>query len=107
MLVMSGGTIEPPVDSDLTVEGVLHAQADPYTNGSSGGSAPGGGTTPVSNPTGVNPPSGVSPSGSAHYVYYVGSDGQLRVDHWTGTAWQNDDLSVSVESGTSPRAYLG
>ena len=47
------------------------------------------------------------PSGLLHFVYYVGSDGVLRVDHWTGSVWQNDDLGVAVESGTSPSAYLG
>ncbi len=47
------------------------------------------------------------PSGLLHFVYYVGSDGVLRVDHWNGSVWQNDDLGVAVEADTSPSAYLG
>ena len=43
---------------------------------------------------------------AAHFVYYVGSDGLLRVDHWTGSVWQNDNLWVGVLAGTSPSGYL-
>jgi len=46
-------------------------------------------------------------SNGAHFVYYVGTDGHLHVDHWTGSSWQDDDLGATVQGGTSPSGYLG
>jgi len=66
-----------------------------------------GGTTTSASPWNRHKSSAYLGAGGTEFVYYVGSDGVLRVDHWTGSVWQNDDLGVAVESGTSPSAYLG
>jgi hypothetical protein len=57
-------------------------------------------------PTGLVPVSGVMPTGAWDFVYYVASDGTLRVEHWTGTKWQLDNFGQQVKAGTSPSAYL-
>lgn len=41
-----------------------------------------------------------------HFTYFVGADGDLRISHWTGSGWQNDDLYQGVLNGTSPSAYI-
>ncbi|MGA2925595.1 MAG: CHAP domain-containing protein [Solirubrobacteraceae bacterium] len=65
-----------------------------------------GSGTPTS-PTGILPASGLAPSGQLHFVYFVGSDGNLRDEHWTGSSWQLDNFGQAVAAGTSPSAYLG
>ena len=82
----------------------------PVSNGVVGGGVTGwlhnpnaGGPT---SPTGIVPQSGVIPTGARHFAYFVAADGTLRDEHWTGTAWQQDNFGVAVKANTSPSAYL-
>lgn len=41
------------------------------------------------------------------WIARADNSGSLRLSHWTGTAWPNDNFGLQVRSGTSPSAYLG
>ena len=47
-----------------------------------------------------------TPRGLYEFTSWVDTAGSLRLSHWTGTVWQNDNFGVAVAPGTSPSSFL-
>ena len=45
--------------------------------------------------------------GNNPFISWVDSGGSLRLSHWTGSTWQNDNFGLAVKQGASPSAFFG